>query len=380
MKVVFVGLNCSFTPGMTYQDNMLCEQVLADGNSVVYISNPEMYINGVLTYVGQEDRYLDDGLKIIRVPYVNLRLEAITKKIRAFKGVYSILERESPDVIFCHNSHYLPVLDVIKYKKGHPTVKLFADTHVTAENSASTWASKHILHGIYYKWLVKRLIPYLDKYFYVGMDEKDFAVETYGIPEELMEYYPLGGTIFSDEEYKGRREKARKELGLSFDELLFVHSGKLDKLKKTGDLLKAFSAVKNLNARLVIAGSIPNETEEEIETLMRGDERIEYIGWKNADELTDVLCACDLYCQPGSVSATMQNAICCNSAVLSYPHKTYEPLDFGQFIWTEDVQQMIVAFNIIAEGEINLDILKESAKKCATELLDYSKLAARIYE
>lgn len=380
MKIVFIGLASTFTPGMSYQDNALCRQTLADGHSVTYIGNPEKFVDGVITETGPEDVILPDGLHLIRVPYCNLGPNIVTKKIRKFKGVYEILERENPDVIFCHCAQYWSVLDVVRYKKKHPEVKLYADIHAAAYNSGKNWLSLHVQHRGIYRYLTKKLLPYLEKYFYIGAPERDFAEENYGVPRELLEYYPLGGYLLSDTEYTEKRNKCREELGLTEGELLFVHSGKLDSLKRTKDLLQAFADVPELKAKLAIIGSIPEDMKPVLEPLIAADKRIHYLGWKSAAELQEYLCASDLYCQPGSVSATMQNSVCCNCPVMAYPHKPYtEDLDFGNILWVETQEDMANAFRQIKDGQVDLQVLRSGSEKCAREVLDYRKLAARLY-
>ena len=118
MKIVFLGLASTYTPGLTYQDNYLCTQTLADGHAVTYLSNPEKFVNGEIVETGAEDTVLPDGLHLIRLPYVKLGTDIVTKKVRVFRGVYDILEREKPDRIFCHGLQFWSVRDVIRYKKA----------------------------------------------------------------------------------------------------------------------------------------------------------------------------------------------------------------------------------------------------------------------
>ena len=135
-----------------------------------------------------------------------------------------------------------------------------------------------------------------------------------------------------------------------------------------------------LKAKLAIIGSIPEKEKETLLPLMESDERVVYLGWKQAPELLEYLCACDLYCQPGSVSATLQNAVCCGSAILSYPHMIYtEGLDYGNILWAESCADMEEIFRNLAGGKVDLEALREGSRKCARELLDYRTLAARLY-
>lgn len=381
MKIVFVGLASTFTPGMNYQDNALCVETCKAGHQVTYISNPEKFVNGKIVPTGYEDTVLEDGLHLYRLPYRKLGPALLTKKIRACKGVYKILEQAQPDVIFCHNTQYWSVLDVVRYKKKHPEVKLYADVHAAAYNSGTNGLSLHVLHRGLYRYLTKKLLPYLEKYFYVGASERDFAEENYGVPREMLEYYPLGGYLLSDTEYAEKRNKRREELCLTEGGLLFVHSGKLDALKRTKDLLQAFADVPELKAKLAIIGSIPDDMKPVLEPLIAADKRVQFLGWKNAAELQEYLCASDLYCQPGSVSATMQNAVCCNCPVMAYPHKPYTAdLDFGNILWVETQEDMANAFRQIKDGQVDLQVLRSGSQKCARDVLDYRKLAARLFQ
>lgn len=380
MKIVFIGLASTFTPGMTYQDNELCRQTIADGHQVTYLSNPEKFENGEIVSTGYEDTILPDGLRLIRLPYCKIGPDIITKKIRKFKGVYEILEQTDPDVIFCHNTQYWSILDVVRYKKSHLNVKLYADTHTASYNSGTNWLSLHVLHRCFYRYLMQRTIPYLDRFFYIGEGERRFVLENYGVPESLMEFYPLGGTILPEAQWLEKKNRRRTELELEEGELLLVHSGKLDALKQTDELLRAFAAVPELNAKLTVIGSIPEDRKELLTTLMEQDDRVRYLGWKSGAELQEYLCACDLYCQPGSRSATMQTAVCCGSAIMSYPHEGYVlNLDYGNILWVRAEEDMVAVFQRLADDAAELNTLKKNSNRCARELLDYKALAARLY-
>lgn len=381
MKIVFIGLTCFYTPGLTYQDNYLCTQTLADGHAVTYLSNPEKFVNGEIVETGAEDTVLPDGLHLIRLPYVKLGLNIVTKKFRAFRGVYDILEREKPDLIFCHNLQYWSVRDVVRYKKDHPAVKFYADTHTDYNNSGTNWLSLHVLHRIFYRHLVRLVLPYLDRYFYVADECRQFSHEVYGIPNEKMEFYPLGGTLLSDGEYAAIRAKRRAELGLGENDRLYIHSGKLDALKRSDELLRAFSAVDDPHAVLAVIGSIPKEREAVLLPLIEADERIRYLGWRTGEELQEYLCAADLYCQPGSQSATMQNALCRYCPVMLYPHPSHTAdYDRGEVLWVKTQADMEAVFRSLAADPAQLAPLRENAERLARELLDYRKLAARLYQ
>lgn len=381
MRILHVGLMCHFTEGMTYQDNQLTDQNVQDGHEVLYISDSAQYENGILVKTGFQDFMTQSGVRVVRLPYVHVFNRFVSEKFRKVRGLYSLISDFAPDVILSHGLAYWSVRDVIHYKKNHPEVRFYADTHTAYENSGTNWLSRHILHHFFYRSLVQLALPYLEKYWYIGIGEKKFSQEVYGVPESRMECYPLGGELFPRKVYDEKRNRRRAELGLAQDEILLVHTGKLGPLKRTVELLQAFSNVQELKARLIIIGAIPEETKTEILTRIERDYRVEYLGWKNADDLMEYLCACDLYCQPGSGSATLQNAICCGCPVVAFPIDSYvELLDRGQFFWVQTQNDMEEVFRKIAEDTSVLLPKTEKAWECAQEVLNYRKLAARLYQ
>lgn len=72
MKIARIGISCYYTPGMTYQDNLLTEQNIRDGHEVLYISNAAKFENGVIVETGYEDTMLDCNVRLIRLPYVHV--------------------------------------------------------------------------------------------------------------------------------------------------------------------------------------------------------------------------------------------------------------------------------------------------------------------
>lgn len=375
MKILFLGLASYYTLNMSYQDNCFNRVLLEGGHEVCYVSNPEAYVDGRVVDIEPGTLRCPDGLELIRVPYKHVMTPAITKKLRMFYGVDRILREQKPDIIFCHDACFYPVKDVLHFKRLHPEVKLYVDTHTAFYNSARSWASLHILHKLYYKSLYKSLESYWERFFYIGEDEKRFACTVYGLDEARMSFLPLGGFCPSEEEYRAMRASTRDELSLRDDEILLVHSGKMTREKNTESLLRAFSACGDFPGRLVLIGSIPEEVRDTLLPLIEADPRILFLGWKNADELRRYLCACDLYCQPGSVSATLQNAICCRCPVLAYPHEGYlTHYNRGNILWTRSSGETEAHLHTIAADPTILKKMASISAAFGQEKLDYRAL------
>jgi hypothetical protein len=128
VKIAHIGLASYFTENMTYQDNQLTNQNVLDGHEVLMISNASKYEGGKVVATGYEDFYLENGVRLVRLPYRKVLSRSVSEKLRVVDGLYDLLESFKPDVILSHNLAYWSVLEVIRYKKSHPEVKLYADT------------------------------------------------------------------------------------------------------------------------------------------------------------------------------------------------------------------------------------------------------------
>ncbi len=129
---------------------------------------------------------------------------------------------------------------------------------------------------------------------------------------------------------------------------------------------------------MIVAGVFLEDIEEKVKKIIDNDSRIIFVGWKNGDELIKILCATDVYCQPGSVSATLQNSMCCGCAVMTYPHEGYQVFLSSEscfFVETEDDMRKV--FEKISSEPSVLDVIREQSYKIAVEVLDYDKIAGR---
>jgi glycosyltransferase involved in cell wall biosynthesis len=301
------------------------------------------------------------------------------KKARLHPGVYTAISDFGPDVILFHGLCGGELLTVAKYKKNNPDVKFYADSHADANNSAGNFVSKKILHSLYYGRIIRMALPYIDKILCVSLETKDFIREIYDVPDKLLEFYPLGGTVFSDDEYYGMRVRIRAKLGLSDDDVLIVQAGKLEKRKKVIESLQAFNGMEFGKMKLVLIGSVNDEIKIEFERLVAANDSVSYLGWLDSPELMAHLCAADLYLQPGSQSAIMQNSLClrCPVAIADVP--SHKPFLQGNG-WAINASQSISAvFADVASNKRQLIPMAVRSLEIARIMLDYRQLAARLY-
>jgi glycosyltransferase involved in cell wall biosynthesis len=146
-------------------------------------------------------------------------------------------------------------------------------------------------------------------------------------------------------------------------------------------LLESLRAVTHCNTpelRFFIIGSLHESIRSQAEELIAADYRITYLGWKSPDELTDFLCAADVYLQPGTQSATMQHSLCCRCPVIidDVPaHEVY--MHDNGWLLNKDLTLPSVLKKI---HEANLPEMSENSYDLARRILDYSALSKRVLQ
>jgi hypothetical protein len=207
-----------------------------------------------------------------------------------------------------------------------------------------------------------------------------FLKEIYDLPEDKMEFFPLGSFILPDSEYDSLREYYRSKLGLKKDEILFVHTGKFNHKKKTHEVIINFKISHKRNQKLLLIGAFENELKFLLNEIS-STENILYLGWLDSKEIEGYLAAADVYLQPGSQSATMQKAACLRCALVLYPYISHKFLfsDKEFYMINESKNNFIEMFSYFQEYKLAILMSDKSYSKAIT-LLDYSKISKKMYQ
>jgi 1,2-diacylglycerol 3-alpha-glucosyltransferase len=378
MKIVHLCLSCFYIDNYRYQENELVREHVADGHDVLVIASTESYVDNLsLGYVAAGEYMGSDGAKVIRLPYVGPVPFFLKKKLRMHRGVANILKKYSPDVIMFHGLCGWELLTVAQYKRSNPQVRLYVDSHEDANNSAVGTLSQ-LLHHYYYRPIIRRALPWIDKVLCISLETIDFCKRQYGIAEQEMEFFPLGGYIADDDAYQLHRTQVRSALNLEADQTVFLQSGKFDSKKKLVESLTAFAATHSQKLRFLIVGRVHESIEQQVAQLSSADPRVQFLGWKTADELYRLLCAVDVYVQPGSQSATMQMSICARRPVVIADVPSHEPFVKGNGWKVSNQEHLTNAFASIEKDPSVLNEMSQRSLAIAYELLEYRRMAKRL--
>ena len=381
MKVVHICLSDYYLDDRAYQENELVEEHLRQGHKVLVIASTQVLDNEKRRKYLAPGRYRNgQGVEVIRLPYHPWLPRVLAKSLRPHLGVYRLLDELAPDVILFHGMCGWELINVSRYKKNHPDVRFYVDTHTDFINSARGLVSKWGLHFLYYRTIVHWCLPWIDRILYISQLTGEFARRFYGIPESKLEFFPLGGHPVPDGEYDTLRTHTRQDQDLTEDHILFVQSGKQTRQKKLIHTLEAFSGNPDPRFRLIIVGSLLEEIREQAQALIDSDDRVRFLGWKTPAEIRALLCGADVYLQPGSQSATMQTSLCCRCVPV------LENIE-GHGIYTENngwlvdtEEELAAVLTEISSGTVDLNRMRDASEKLAREHLDYSVLARRLIE
>jgi 1,2-diacylglycerol 3-alpha-glucosyltransferase len=377
MRIAHICLSNFYVDGVGYQENELIKQHVKKGHEVIVIASTETHSKeGKLVYVKPTDYIGQEGGRVVRLPYKSFLPEKVMRKLRIYRGLKKTLSQFSPDVILFHGTCAWELRTACQYALFNPHVRFFIDSHEDKYNSARSFLSREILHKRFYGPILRSVIKRTDKVLCYSLESMDFVEKMYKISKEKLELFPLGGVPPDDGEYMYRRESVRKKFGLLEKDILVVQSGKQTRHKKILNSLLAFNDVKLPNIFLYIAGVVDLDIGGQVLYLIEKNDRVKYLGWKNFDELTDLLCAADIYLQPGTQSVTMQHSLCCRCAVIldDVPsHRMYVENN-GWLIGQDGTLVEILNKLLYA----NLEQMKINSYLFAKMNLDYEKLAKRI--
>jgi 1,2-diacylglycerol 3-alpha-glucosyltransferase len=379
MKVLHLCLCGPFTDGLSYQENELIAQHVSLGHDVTVIAATDTYGRDKRVVNACTGIYkLECGAKLIRLPYIFGIRGWLARKIRSHSGLMDCLESINPDRILFHGLTSWDLLSVAKYVQLHSHVKLFADCHEDFNNSARTWASRELLHTLFYRTIFLRSVAHIHEVLCITVESMDFAVGFYGSPREKTSLYPLGCTLESPDVVAKRRAFFRDRHGFLDSNIVITQTGKLDHTKCLASTLKVFCSNPSPDLRLVIAGIMTDDVKAECQPMIQSDPRIVDLGWQTTDELKTVLAGADCFLQPYGQTVTTQMAMGYGCVILAQDVPSHRWLLGGNVCLFSDLSEFPSVLNWVVTNHTKLDNIKKVNSNFAIANLDYRKLALRI--
>ncbi|MFC1735907.1 glycosyltransferase family 4 protein [Candidatus Hydrogenedentota bacterium] len=311
MRILHCCLANFYIDNYGYQENILPKMHKLQGHEVAILASTETYIdNRVLGYVEPRSYHTEDGIPITRLPYAKGIPHRLAKKLRIYQGLSEAIDSFAPDVFFLHDCQFLGMRAIAQYARTHPRVRIYVDGHTDFMNSARNWISKHILHGLIYKYCAQLIEPYTSKFYGVFPARVDFFRNMYDIPAEKTELLVVGAddTKVDFDRKDEIRSSIRGALDIQDSDFVVVTGGKIDRRKNIHALMRAIGEINQQDIRLIVFGTPSDNMKDEIEALSKHDS-INHVGWIASDKTYDYFLASDLAVFPGTHSVLWEQAI-----------------------------------------------------------------------
>jgi len=212
--------------------------------------------------------------------------------LHSYFKIKHILKQEKPDLVYAHNltgiGYLIPRL--IK-KMGIRYIQTIHDVALVYPSGLLIWGEENSWLNTFF---LTRWWQCLSRYLFNSPDEVIFPSQW------LMEFYQSRGffrqskvKVVKNFNLEIRRLNRLEEIKFKIN---FVYIGQVEEHKGILFLIKAISELRNMNYKLLIAGS--GSKLERAKGLARDNNRIEFLGWQDRDKIKALLQAADYLIVP----------------------------------------------------------------------------------
>lgn len=384
MKITHIALCGPVTDGLTYQDNLLPKYHKKLGYEISMITSQFIWGRDGKIVLDTRNNYKNEN----NIRTIRLEVRGKSKfnnRLKRYHDLYHSIEREKPDILFIHGVQFLDLIEIVKYLKKNPNIKVFVDNHADFSNSATNFLSKNILHRGIWKKLAHLIEPYTIKFFGVLPARVNFLRNIYKLPEDKLELLLMG----ADDELVETSTKTETKISIRSshnidkDDFLIVTGGKIDKAKKqTLSLMKAIRSINNKKIRLIVFGSLAPELKDEATSLIDGN-LVQYIGWIDSDKSYDYFAASDLVVFPGRHSVFWEQVVALGIPLMVKWWEGTDHIDIGgncKFLYKDSVDELIEDIEMVFNNKEQYYKMKESAMNNKKNMFLYSQIAIKSLE
>ena len=382
MRILHCCLAAFYNEGYGYQENILPRMHKKQGHEVKIIASTEKFVDKMhLGYVDPCRFNNEDNIPVVRLSYMSRFPVKIASKLRIYEGLEEEVHSFAPDVIFMHDAQFLSIGVIVKYVKAHPNVKIYVDGHTDFGNSATNFVSKHLLHGILYKWCIRRIEPYVTKFYGTLPARVDFFTDFYKTPKSKTELLVLGADDDCVKRVKdfNERERIRKDNDISDQTHLIVTGGKFDERKLSVlNLMRAVHKMsQTLDIKLLIFGSVmEGPFKESFDELCDGI-IVRFVGWINSSMTYNYFEAADLVMFTGSHSVLWEQAVGQGKPCIFNYYMRQTHIDLGgncKFLHSASEEEII---DVVTEAVKDYEKMKDIAVRKGIPYFSYDRIAER---
>lgn len=314
MKIVHVMISAFYREGFGYQENILPAKHLLLGHEVTIVTHDRYKVYGDLKSDGRGIKnYVNkDRIKVVILPenksfIKRLPLWEFRRFVKKTDYLFEVLSDEKPDVVFVHN---LPAADheeIVDYKKKHPQLKVYCDSHSDYYNSPVDTLRLRIGKKVFTRLVVRHLANIAERIWGVTPWRVEYLHNVYGINTSKLGLLVMGGdeNKINWENRNTIREQFRREHNIPKEAFVVVTGGKIDKPKNIHLLIEAVKHSNNSALYLLVFGNYSEDLKQYSEET---DPHIVNLGWVASDAVYDIFLASDFGAFPGTHSVLWEQA------------------------------------------------------------------------
>ena len=313
-----------FQPDLGYQEYYLAKHQQAAGHEVLVVTSDRRLEPSGTGREGMGSRVVGTGLRRESgVQVLRLPVWFEVRPVCLVRGLAGAVGEHEPDAVHCHNLFYNWNAATLARAKRRLGFRLIVDTHANPLNTRLTnrphkWAHSNLW---FRPFVWPRVRAAADAFAAVGTEERDLLCEATGLKPDDVFVLPLGAdtSLFA---YDGdTRVAVRSDLGVSEDQPLLVHAGKVSQRKDVDVLLHAWATVaaEAPDARLLLMAEGPARYLGHLKSLAEELGISGSLIWRPlvaAERLHEYLSAADAGVWPGDAAATFQEAAACRLPIV----------------------------------------------------------------
>lgn len=384
MKIVHIAIDCFYIEGWGYQENLLPKYHRLAGHDVYMISSRFDKDKFNRPRLRPTAEYINkDGIKVSILDYgIPAGIWKVLRQ-RPIEGLYERLTKICPDIIFVHGGCSVASLDVIRYKKGHTHVRLFADQHGDYYNAPVKTLKQRLIAKFLFGYMVRSLAKHTEMYWGVTPWRVDYLQKVYGLKPSQTDLLVMGAddelADFDNRDKIG--SELRKKNNISPKSFLVVTGGKIDPTKNIHILMEAVSNIpRDANISLVVYGSVKDNIKNAFDNLIASNPNIHFVGWLNNEDITRWMLAADLAVFPGTHSVLWEVCAACGTPMIVKDWIGMHHVDLGgncKYVKGSDVVELKDTISSLVYNKKEYQSMLQVAQSDLRKQFLYSRIAKK---
>lgn len=361
MKIIHICLS-GYLDNWGYQENLLSEYMALAGHDVTVVSSSNHFPSFVTDDERKSIQAKGNSYVIGHTKVRRIKVHISTAQYQFIViGLYDLLKKEEPDVIFHHDINGSSMMICWWYCIMHSNVKLFFDNHADVINQSPNklWTAL-VPHGIM-RLCTKIVQNRVCKFYGVSPGRCNYLNSAYGVDNNRISLLPIGADTNAADAIISTKNELRVKYGIPANTNVIVCGGKMGVDKGTLLLIKSCIQLRNSGCpiTLVLFGRF---IDDETRFLAEQTEGVFFEGWCNRVKTLEILKMADIACWPNYHTTLIEDAIaaCVPLVIKKTPNTTHSIVGNGEFIQYVSEQQLCNALNKVLR---NYSQYKDCAKK-----------------